>query len=356
MPPSEAATTTRYALWIEYDGTEYHGSQSQASSSHSSSSSLLTVQSDLEAGLGKMVSKDGTPAKVVFSGRTDAGVHAIAAVVHVDLPRAYEESVVLNALNHTLPASRLGVIACRRCSGFAFHAQRSALERTYVYRIRCFSRASYPPRPQVDATLRAESCPSVCRRGWLSVVRDRHRAWCVPEELDLELMRAAAAELQGMHDFSSFCSPSGAAGAQPVRELRELSVREEPADVLDTMSGGMVECARSVAIVARSRAFLKKQVRRIVAALVDAGNGRLGIDELRTIIKARDPSRAPPPAPAHGLYLARIEYPAGIFDDQSSLRGGEPGSDAGVDVVDCEGVARELDAEGDEECEVGGSD
>ena len=304
----------RYALWVEWVGTAFHGSQRQEQEP--------TVQSELERALGRLC-KHTPPPRVHFCGRTDAGVHATAAVVHFDLARVdgtgaamppMEEAAVLNALNHVLPAARLGILACRRVPR-SFDAKRSACARVYVYRIRCAA-----PRGSDDAlcggmpegvAMRSACCPSLVRRGWLSI-HDRHRALCLPEPLDVDRMRAVARVLEGRHDFTSLRSPRCTAGS-PVRELTKLSVLDEPADALGALALDTLDC-RQLSVVAEGPAFLRQQVRRIVALLVEAGRGTVGPEDARNLLAARDPAQCPPPAAAHGLYLASVRYPPGVWE------------------------------------------
>lgn len=334
--PEAGPAPTRYALWIEYVGTAFHGSQAQQREP--------TVQSELERALGRL-SKRAPPPRVTFCGRTDAGVHATAACVHADVVRldgdgaalpALDEAAVLNALNHALPAQRLGVLACRRVP-MTFDAKRSACERTYIYRIRC---AAPPSLGATDGgarggdgalgvlppgvRTRAEACPSLCRRGWLSSF-EKQRALCLPEPLDVVAMRAAAAVLVGRHDFSALRSPRCNCRF-PERTLRECAVILEPPDALADLSleGGVGLAVRVVA-----RAFLRQQVRRIVAVLLEAGRGRLAPHDVGALLASREPARCPVAAPAHGLYLACVRYPPAAFGAAGEGEEGRGGSGGG---------------------------
>ena len=311
----------RYALWVEYDGTAFYGSQRQTKEP--------TVQSDLEEALSRL-ERDGDRVPVVLAGRTDAGVHATGMVVHADLHRRLDEAVLLSSLNATLDPSRIGVVAARRCTGSSFHAQRSAVERTYVYRIQHGCGMADPH----EVVERADACPALVRRGWLSVVRDRNRALCLRETLDVDAMLAAARTLAcgAPRDFSALASQSGLAGAQPVRQLTELSVIDEVPDALSehTRHGAR---GRSISVVARSRAFLKSQVRRMVACLIECGRGAMSAEALEELLATRDPSRAPPPAPAHGLYLADVKYAEESFEPRSGGIGAAIGHAAEPDTA-----------------------
>ena len=204
-------------------------------------------------------SEDG-PVPVVLAGRTDAGVHATGMVVHTDLHRRLDEAVLLSSLNATLDPLASAWSRRAGAPGPA-HAQRQQLSR-HVYRIQHGCGMADPH----EVVERADACPALVRRGWLSVVRDRNRALCLRETLDVDAMLAAARTLAcgAPRDFSALASQSGLAGAQPVRQLTELSVIDEVPDALSehTRHGAR---GRSISVVARSRAFLKSQVRRMVA-------------------------------------------------------------------------------------------
>ena len=315
------------------------------------------MQSELEKALGKLCKHTPRP-RVHFCGRTDAGVHATASCVHFDLRRVnaagaplppLDPTAILNALNHTLPPARMGAVACRRVPR-TFDAKRSAVERVYVYRVRC---APPPPPPNVGeagsgaplsvslpegTSLRALSCPSLCRRGWLSA-HERQRALCLADSLDIEAMRAAASVIVGRHDFSALRSPRCSAGC-PVRILDELSVIDESPDTLTELA---LEGGRCIAIRVRAGAFLRQQVRRIVSVLVEVGRGAMTPPDVEALIASRDPLRGPPAAAAHGLYLASVRYPPSAFEDGAAPPpGAEPGEDDDDD--DDEG---EEDARGD---------
>lgn len=331
----ESAPSQRYALTVEYVGTAFHGSQQQSVGP--------TVQEDLEAALVKLTPHAAHRPIAVFAGRTDAGVHASGASVHVDLvrgrqgeppPPPFTEAEVLNALNHSLRSARVGVVAARRVPR-SYHAQLSACMRTYVYSIR----SGAPAAAGAGHALRSDSCPSLCQRGWISAL-DAHRALCLAEHLDVGAMRAAAAELEGLRDFSSVRAPK-CTGGSPVRRLVELSVVVEQPDALGELS---VECPVRISVRARSRAFLKNQVRLMVAVLLEAGRGRMTADDVRALMDARDARRCPPAAAAHGLYLARVAYPPEAFAGGERLfryRDPDAGAACGAGSEsdgDCEGV------------------
>ena len=216
--------------------------------------------------------------------------------VHVDLLRRDKngnpqepmvEAALLNALNHFL-RERIGVVSARRVPR-SFHARHSASMRTYVYRIQCGLGADAAIG---DALLRADCCHSLARRGWISA-HDAHRAYCIPGALDVGAMREAAGVLLGVHDFSSFRAAKCAAKS-PMRELVELAIIEEPRS---TLSAFMPECCRCLAVRVRSRSFLQHQVRYLVAAIVEAGRGKMSPAGMQALLDARNVCKAPPTGP-----------------------------------------------------------
>ena len=248
---------SRYRLLIEYDGAPYSGWQRQED--------RPSVQGALEAALARL----GEDAAVQGAGRTDAGVHATGQVAHVDCARDWEPFRLWSAVNAHLKGERVAVLECRRV-GEDWHARHSATARHYTYRI-------------------------VARRPPLAL--ERGRAWNVKVPLDIAAMNAAAARLLGTHDFSTFRSTECQA-ASPVRTLDRLGAVE---------AGGAIEWHVS------ARSFLHNQVRSLVGSLEWVGRGKWSADDLAAALEARDRAACGPVAPAHGLYLARVDYPGETF-------------------------------------------
>jgi len=198
------------------------------------------------------------------AGRTDAGVHALGQVAHVDLDKETDADTVRDALNAHLKPAAIAVLAAEAVDG-DFHARFSALERVYRYRI-------------------------VNRRARLAL--DRGRAWFVPQPLDAAAMHDAASALLGHHDFTSFRARECQAKS-PVKTL----------DVLEVIRDGQV-----LRIQARARSFLHHQVRNIVGTLKLVGEGKWGRADVTRALEARDRSAAGPTAPAEGLYLVSVGY------------------------------------------------
>jgi tRNA pseudouridine38-40 synthase len=245
----------RYRLLVEYDGTPFAGWQRQAD--------RPSVQAALEDAAAALT---GAQVTVIGAGRTDAGVHASGQVAHLDLPRPFVPERLLGGLNAHLRPWPIAVIEARPAAG-GFHARFGAIRRRYRYRI---------------LNRRA---PPALERAWV---------WHVPVPLDLALMAEAARRLEGRHDFSSFRAAECQA-ASPVRTLERLCVQRHGAELW---------------IEAAARSFLHHQVRNIVGTLERIGAGRLPLAGLRAILEARDRAAAGPTAPAAGLILMGVDYPA----------------------------------------------
>jgi tRNA pseudouridine38-40 synthase len=243
----------RFKLLIEYDGAPFVGWQSQENG--------LSVQDVLEAALQAFC---GAEVNVHGAGRTDAGVHALGQVAHVDLPKDYDGDTVRDALNAHLRPHPVGVLQADPVPD-TFHARFSAVRRHYRYRI-------------------------VNRRADLTL--DRGRAWRVPRPLDIGAMQAAAQRLVGQHDFTTFRAAECQAPS-PVKTL----------DALDIARSG-----DEVGVTAAARSFLHHQVRSMVGSLAWVGEGRWSGDDLSAALAARDRTACGPVAPPEGLYLVRVDY------------------------------------------------
>ncbi|MDR7419483.1 MAG: tRNA pseudouridine(38-40) synthase TruA [Armatimonadota bacterium] len=247
-------TARRLALVIEYDGTGYAGWQRQPA--------RPTIQAAIEDALARVTQESG---RVVGAGRTDAGVHALGQVAHVETASRLMPARLRDALNAVLPAD----IAVREALEVAadFHARRDARLRVYRYAILV--------RPRRSALLR----------------RYAHH---VGTPLDLEAMRAGARALIGRHDFAAF-RVVGTSTVSTMCDVRAVRVEARGDFVIVT--------------VAADR-FLRQMVRRITGTLLAVGRGDLQPDGLAAILASRDNARAAPPAPACGLYLACVFYSA----------------------------------------------
>lgn len=243
----------RYKLIIEYDGTPFAGWQVQAS--------LPTVQGVLAEAFARFT---GEQVQVSGAGRTDAGVHALAQVAHVDLSRAFRPDTVRDAMTAHLRPHPVAVLYAEEVAD-DFDARFSAKKRHYLYRI-------------------------INRRPDLAL--DRDKAWRVPQKLDAEAMHAAAQRLLGRHDFSAFRAAECQA-ASPVKTLDQLDVSR---------------FGDEIRIVTSARSFLHHQVRSMVGSLMRVGEGRWSADDLADVLASADRTRCGPMAPAAGLYLAGVSY------------------------------------------------
>ena len=243
----------RYKLTIEYDGRPFVGWQIQ----DNGPSVQGVLAQALEAFCGEKVSVQG-------AGRTDAGVHALGQVGHVDLAKDWDEDTVRDALNAHLRPHPVAILKAERVDG-SFDA-RSAIRRHYLYRI-------------------------VNRRADLAL--ERGRAWRIAQPLDLPAMQAAAQRLVGRHDFTTFRNVECQAKS-PVKTLDQLDVRR---------------AADDIQVVASARSFLHSQVRSMVGALALVGEGKWTADDVSVALAKRDRAACAPVAPPDGLYLARVDYP-----------------------------------------------
>jgi tRNA pseudouridine38-40 synthase len=243
----------RYKLAIEYDGTPFVGWQVQDNGP--------SVQGVIANAIAAFT---GERATVSGAGRTDAGVHALGQVAHVDLAKDWDGDTVRDAINAHLRPHPVAVLAAERVAE-NFDARFSATKRHYVYRI-------------------------VNRRADLAL--EQNRAWRIARPLDDAAMHAAAQKLVGRHDFTTFRAAECQARS-PVKTL----------DQIDVVRGG-----EEVRVLAAARSFLHHQVRSMVGSLVHVGEGKWSADDLGAALAARDRSSCGQVAPPQGLYLVRVEY------------------------------------------------
>jgi tRNA pseudouridine38-40 synthase len=243
----------RYKLLIEYDGGPFVGWQVQDTGP--------SVQGLLVAAVEGFC---GERVKVGGAGRTDAGVHALGQVAHVDLTKDWEPDTVRDALTAHLRPHPVVVLKAERVPE-TFDARFSAVQRHYVYRI-------------------------VNRRGDLTLMRGK--AWRVSRPLDHEAMHGAAQRLVGQHDFTTFRNADCQAKS-PVKTLDRLDVARD---------------GEEVRVSASARSFLHNQVRSMVGALAFVGEGRWSADDLAAALAACDRTACAPVAPPDGLYLVRVDY------------------------------------------------
>ena len=244
---------TRFALTLEFDGTPFFGLQRQAHGP----SVQQAVEEAVHATTGETVTLHA-------AGRTDAGVHALAMTVHVDIAKAIEPFRLMEALNYHLRAVPVAVIACE-VKPDDWHARFSCVGRAYEYRI-------------------------ANRRAPLTL--EANRAWQVPQPLDAAAMHRAAQALVGRHDFTTFRSVHCQAQS-PEKTLDRLDVSREGDHVI---------------VRTAARSFLHHQVRSMVGCLALVGMGRWREDQVAEALEARDRQALGLNAPPHGLYFVRADY------------------------------------------------
>ncbi|MGA7752560.1 MAG: tRNA pseudouridine(38-40) synthase TruA [Candidatus Sulfotelmatobacter sp.] len=245
-------------LILSYDGAEFSGWQVQPDAS--------TVQGTLASAIGRITGEKVLPQG---SGRTDAGVHALAQVVTFVTESSVPTQNFVKALNDILPAS-VRVLHVAEMPG-EFHARHSARGKTYRYRM-----------------YRSSICPPFLAR----------YVWHYPYTLDEEAMARAAALVVGEKDFTSFAAVDPERG----REGEQVS------NVRTIFSSSWERSGDELIYTVRGSGFLHHMVRNLVGAFVLVGRGTLQAEDVTRIIEARNRSAAGATAPASGLYLVEVEY------------------------------------------------
>ncbi len=260
-PPLSPARTFRVVL--SYDGTDFAGFQRQ--------SNARSVQQVLEEALAPI---DGQPVVVSGAGRTDSGVHALGQVVSFRLSSAIPAADLKQALNATFNAAGAADVRVLSVDQApeSFHARFSARGKLYRYRL-----------------LNADVLSPF----------ERRFAWHIQRPLDLELMRRAARDLVGEHDFASFQAAGGDVKTS-VRTIARSDWTETPLE----------EDGRLLQYDIAGNGFLKHMVRSIVGTLVEIGCGRRDADSVRALLSAPRRSDVGQTAPPHGLYLVCVDYDA----------------------------------------------
>ncbi|NQV55138.1 MAG: tRNA pseudouridine(38-40) synthase TruA [Rhodospirillales bacterium] len=243
----------RFKLTIEYDGAPFVGWQRQENG--------LGVQQVLEEAVTEFC---GETVLIEGAGRTDAGVHALAQVAHVDIEKETDANIVRDALNYYLRKVPVTILKSEEVST-EFHARFSATERAYLYRI-----------------LDRRTPPSL----------NKGRVWWVPVALDAGAMNEAAQTLIGNHDFTTFRAVQCQADS-PVKTLDVLTVERQGDEIL---------------IRARARSFLHRMVRNFAGTLKLVGEGKWTAGQVAEALAAADRTRGGPTAPPDGLYLTEVVY------------------------------------------------
>lgn len=244
--------TARWKCVCAYDGGGFAGWQSQARGT--------AIQDVIEARVAEIFK---TPIRIHGSGRTDAGVHALGQVFHFDADWRHPPEKLLAAFRVGLPATIQ--IRSVRAAVPDFHARFQATGKRYVYHLH-----------------RGDADPFT-----------RPYCWPVYRPLEVAAMRAAAAVLRGRHDFRAFTAVNGAVPEDTVRNLRRLD---------------LVVRGRRIRLTAESSGFLYKMVRSLAGVLVAVGEGKVGLDDVRAMLRSGKRTPAVQTAPPQGLFLMKVFY------------------------------------------------
>jgi tRNA pseudouridine38-40 synthase len=245
-------------ITVSYDGAEFSGWQVQPDA--------VTVQGTLASAIGRITGEKVLPQG---SGRTDAGVHALAQVMTFVTESSVPTENFLKAMNGILPATVrvLEVVE----APVEFHARHSARAKTYRYRI-----------------YRESICPPFLAR----------YVWHYPYPLDEEAMARAAGQVVGEHDFTSFAAvdPERGRGDAPASNVRKI------------FSSEWERAGEELVYTVRGSGFLHHMVRNLVGTFILVGRGTLQVEDMTRVLETRKRSAAGATAPASGLYLVNVEY------------------------------------------------
>ncbi len=241
----------RFKIFLEYQGTRYRGWQIQQNA--------RTVQGEISKSLARIF--PGKELEFQGAGRTDAGVHALLQVAHLDVDTRLSPRDLRRRLNEELP-SDINILRVEVAPG-RFHARHHALGRVYLYQI--------------------------SRR---RTAFGKNYVWWIPDELDLGQMREAAQLLLGMRDFKSFTADEPEEKSTRVL-IERLDVEESGDLILIRIQGSH---------------FLWKMVRRLVGVLVEVARGKLRLEEVQRFLQFRSNRPAELTAPASGLFLEKVLY------------------------------------------------
>ena len=276
--PHQAQT---WKLTLAYDGTDFHGWQIQPGE--------RTIQGELQSALGRIVGESPLPQG---SGRTDAGVHALAQVASVQLQARIPPANLLRALNRTLPGS-IRLLAAEILPN-TFHARHSAVAKTYEYRV-------LPIEPALP-----QFCPPFLARYVYPY------SWRV----DLTTLNDAAAAFLGEHDFRSFAATDPDLATRLEESGQEAAaIQTQPRTAVRSVysSAWHEQAADGFHLLiyrVRGNGFLHHMVRNLVGTMLDVARGYMHLEDIPAILDAHDRALAGPTAPARGLFLHSVEYQA----------------------------------------------
>ena len=241
-----------HKIFIEYDGTNFVGWQQQENGQ--------SIQSALQEALFKLT---GEKITIFGAGRTDAGVHAYGQVASFTLNKKIETDVIRDGLNQHLRPQPIAVQKAELVED-DFHARFSAKKRWYEYKI-------------------------INRRPPLTI--DVNRAWCVYKNLDIEKMKRESASFLGKHDLNAFRS-AHCQSKNSIKTIDSIAIKNKDEQIIFEVS---------------AKSFLHSQVRIMIGTLIDIAKGNIN-KTILDIINSKQREIAGQTAPAHGLYLKKIEY------------------------------------------------
>ena len=241
-----------YKIIIEYDGSNFVGWQRQENG--------LSIQQIIEESIKKLTNQSTT---IFGAGRTDAGVHAKGQVASFELENDLDTDTVRDGLNHHLRPHPVAIISTEKVSN-DFNARFSANLRYYMYRV-------------------------INRRAPLTL--ENNRVWCVHKTIKIEQMIEESKNFIGKHDLSAFRSIN-CQSKSPIKSITSLDIKTNKEEIFFNI------CAKS---------FLHSQVRIMVGTLIDIGIGKIS-KSISEIVSLKKREYAGVTAPAHGLYLTKVEY------------------------------------------------
>jgi tRNA pseudouridine38-40 synthase len=242
----------RFKFFIEYDGTRYSGWQIQKNA--------RTVQGEVASAIGKVL--NSTDFELYGAGRTDAGVHALRQVAHVEAKTVLAPEILRQKVNDELPAD-VNILEIEKASP-QFHARHDAVSRSYLYQI--------------------------SRR---RTAFGKKMVWWIKDQLDINKMQAAADLFVGMKDFQSFTADDPEEKSTKVH-IENIQIQESGDLILIRFVGSH---------------FLWKMVRQVVGVIAEVGRGKLTIEQVRAFLDRRSNEPAALTAPPSGLFLERVYYP-----------------------------------------------
>jgi len=260
----ENKNKSKYALLIEYNGNSLVGWQKQID--------RTSVQGSIEDAAKAIFNDDF---KIQGAGRTDAGVHALGQVAHINLPIDHPLTLkhpfyIISAFNSLLRDTNIRIISVKPVNS-EFNARFSAIKRYYKYRILC--RAAPPGL-------------------------DKGKVWHCRKNLNIKSMEDAVKHIIGKHDFTSFRT-SKCQAKSPIRTLDEITFSHDNEEII---------------MKVKAPSFLHSQVRIIAGTIVKIGEGNWEPRIMKSILNAKDRTLAGPTAPPEGLYLERVDYPENLLN------------------------------------------